>query len=66
MDQRNEQQNANHNYVDDDVRLLELAKKGLFLIQKAESKRKASTVGFRVFELNMEAWNTDCYIPPTL
>jgi len=35
--------------------------KVLFLIQKAESKRKAPIAGFRVFELNVEARNTDCY-----
>jgi site-specific DNA recombinase len=37
MDQKTEYQSANHNYLDDGVRLLELARKAYVLIQKAES-----------------------------
>lgn len=39
---------------------------GLIPIQKTESDYNASIVEFRDFELNMEARNLDCYIPPTV
>lgn len=40
MDQKTEHQNANHNYVDDGVRLLELAKKAYFLFKKKSPSQK--------------------------
>jgi site-specific DNA recombinase len=66
MDQKAEHLSANHNYIDDGVRLLELARKAYFLFKKQNPSEKTSIAGFRVFELHMEARNTDCYIPPTL
>ena len=39
MDQKSEHQSANHNYVNDGVRLLELAKKPYFLFKKTVLRR---------------------------
>ncbi len=46
MDQKNEHQNANDNYVDDGVRLLELARKAYFLFKKQNSTEKRRLLDF--------------------
>src|SRR5829696_9519435 len=48
-DQIAEYENAAHDYVQDGVRLLELAKKAYFSIQTARFKRKTKIAQFRVF-----------------
>ena len=48
-DQIGEYENAAHDYVQDGVRLLELAKKAYFLFRQ-QFKRKAEIAEFRVFE----------------
>ena len=46
MDQKTEHQSANHNYVDDGVRLLELAKKAYFLFKKQNPSEKRRLLDF--------------------
>jgi site-specific DNA recombinase len=46
MDQSREHQSANHNYVDDGVRLLELAKKAYFLFKKQNPSEKRRLLDF--------------------
>jgi len=46
MDQGSEHQSTNHDYVDDGVRLLELAKKAYFLFKKQNPNEKRRLLDF--------------------
>ena len=65
MDQIAEYENAAHDYVQDGVRLLELAKKAYFIFKQQKFKRKAEIAEFRVFELDMEGSNSHRNLRPT-
>jgi hypothetical protein len=65
-DQIAEYKNAAHDYVQDGVRLLELAKKAYFLFKRQSPSEKRKLLQFRVFELDLEGSNSHRNVSPTV
>ena len=63
---RCEYQDAPHDYVQDDIRILELSKKAYFLYKQQDSSEKRKLLNFGVFELNMGGSNSHRDVSPTV